>query len=162
MKDAKRFAALYPLGNEFDNCLFATIGEDQNGLLLSVNSALARLNVDPWDEATALMQLPHDTAARRLATSIERLPCMPSAWDPAQIAERLIALLPRGVRTTVGVRPLLDGAKSMVKSVSGAYFIVAILFVVSVFTVLWLNSKSVGAAVGGETATTAVSAFPSR
>lgn len=162
MKDAKRFTSLYPLGNGFDNFLFATIGEDQNGLLLSDNSALARLNVDPWEGAGALMQLPHDTAARRLGTSIARLPCMPSTWDPAQIAERLIALLPRGLRTIVGVRPLLDGAKSMVKSVSGAYIIVAILFVVSVFTVLWLDSKSVGAVVGGETATTPVSAFPSR
>lgn len=163
MKDAKRFTSLYPLGSDFDNFLFATIGEDQNGLLFSVNSALARLNFDPWDEAAALMRLPHDKATRRLATLIERLPCAPSTLcDPAQIAERLIALLPRRVTTGVAVRPLLDGAKSMVKSVSEAYLIVAVLFVVSVFAVLWLDSKSVGAAVGAETATTGVSAAASR
>jgi hypothetical protein len=40
-----------PLGSEFDDFLYASIGEDSNGVLLSVLSALARLDVDPWEEA---------------------------------------------------------------------------------------------------------------
>jgi hypothetical protein len=34
------------LGPEFDDFLFATIGEQGNGMLLSVASALARLDAD--------------------------------------------------------------------------------------------------------------------
>ena len=45
-------AALIPLlGREFDDFLFASIGDDRNGPSLSVFSALARLDVDPWKEA---------------------------------------------------------------------------------------------------------------
>jgi hypothetical protein len=41
---------------------------------LSVLSALARLDVDPWEEAAKLSELPKDTAAQRLASFIVRLP----------------------------------------------------------------------------------------
>ena len=45
-------AALSPLiGSEFDDFLGALIGEDQNGTELTVLSAFARLNVDPWRES---------------------------------------------------------------------------------------------------------------
>jgi hypothetical protein len=36
------------LGMEFDDFLFAPIGDDRNGMLLSVLSVLARLDFDPW------------------------------------------------------------------------------------------------------------------
>jgi len=43
--------ALSPLiGPEFDEFLGASLGEDRNGTRLSVLSAFARLNVDPWQE----------------------------------------------------------------------------------------------------------------
>jgi hypothetical protein len=35
---------------EFNDFLFAPIGEDSNGMLVSVLSGLARLDVDPWQE----------------------------------------------------------------------------------------------------------------
>ena len=45
-------SALAPLiGAEFDKFLGAPVGEGRNGTPLSVLSALARLNVDPWHEA---------------------------------------------------------------------------------------------------------------
>jgi hypothetical protein len=60
-------AALSPLiGPEFDQFLGASIGEDRNGTGLSVLSALARLDVDPWKEATSLARLPREAAAVRL------------------------------------------------------------------------------------------------
>jgi len=34
--------------SEFDDFLFAPIGDEKNGMLLSVISALARLDLDPW------------------------------------------------------------------------------------------------------------------
>jgi hypothetical protein len=40
---------------EFDNFLYASIGADRNGMPLSVLSALARLDLDPWEEASGRM-----------------------------------------------------------------------------------------------------------
>ena len=86
------------LAPEFDNFLFAPIGEEQNGMALSVVSALARLNIDPWQEAVNLAQLPRITATRRLASLIATLPDRPRTHlDPEANAARLIAWLPRRV-----------------------------------------------------------------
>lgn len=67
-------------------------------MLLSVVSALARLNVDPWQEAANLAQLPGTTATRRLISLIAALPDKPMTHlDPGTNAARLIAHLPRRV-----------------------------------------------------------------
>jgi hypothetical protein len=58
------------LGAEFDDFLFAPIGKDRNGTPLSVLSALARLDIDPWQEADKLSQLPGETAVQRLTSLI--------------------------------------------------------------------------------------------
>jgi hypothetical protein len=50
------------LDSEFNDFLFAPIGEEGNEMLLSVLSALARLGVDPWQEAARLSQLPKETS----------------------------------------------------------------------------------------------------
>ena len=42
----------------FDPFLFATIGEERNGMMLSVLSSLARLDLDPLREAANLSGLP--------------------------------------------------------------------------------------------------------
>ena len=42
---------------EFDDFLYAPVGADSNEMPLSVLSALARLNVDPWEEAAELTPL---------------------------------------------------------------------------------------------------------
>jgi hypothetical protein len=74
-----RSTSISPLGHEFNEFLFAPIGEEKNGMLLSVLSALARLDVDPWREAAELAQLPRQTATQRLASLIAALPDGPSA-----------------------------------------------------------------------------------
>jgi len=83
-------------GSEFNDFLFAPIGEDKNGMLVSVLSGLARSDVDPWQEAAKLAQLPGEAATKELAALIGALPAgaAPSS-DPRTIATRLIALLPR-------------------------------------------------------------------
>jgi hypothetical protein len=81
--------------SEFDDFLYAAIGADRNESPLSVLSALARLDLDPWREAAELSQLPKGVAAARLERLIARLPR--GRWDEADlgaIADRLIALLP--------------------------------------------------------------------
>jgi hypothetical protein len=91
-----RCASISPLGSEFDSFLFAPIGVDGNGLLLRVVSALARSDVDPWQEADELDRLPPEVAVHRLALLIAPLPDDPSTHrDAGRIAGRLIALLPR-------------------------------------------------------------------
>jgi hypothetical protein len=81
---------------EFEDFLYALIGSDKNNMPLSVLSALARLNVDPWEEAAELMELPKDAATRRLAALIGRLPGGRYLQaDPKTSAGRLIELLPR-------------------------------------------------------------------
>ncbi len=68
-------------------------------MALSVLSALARSDLDPWQEAAALSGLPEKNAAARLARLIAVFPGRPTeAAAYAATAARLIALLPR--RTT--------------------------------------------------------------
>ena len=81
----------------FDAFLFASIGDEKNGMLLSVLSAFARLDVDPWLEAANLARMPVAAATERMISLIASLPDRPSAQqDSATIAARLIALLPHG------------------------------------------------------------------
>jgi hypothetical protein len=97
-------AALTPLiGAEFDRFLGAPIGEDRNGTPLSVLSALARLDVDPWREAASLALMPKATAAVRLTALIVALPDEPTRDIPAKVvAADLVALLPKTAGFTVG------------------------------------------------------------
>lgn len=102
------------LGAEFNEFLFAPIGMDGHGTYLTVVSALARLDLDPWAEAAKLARLPGAIAAQKLAELISKFPEIPMArQDPAKIALRLTALLPgrpRVVFPIIGVKPV---AKAM-------------------------------------------------
>jgi hypothetical protein len=83
------------LGCQFDRFLYASVGDDTNGMPLTVLSALARMNVDPWEEASKLTQLPKESAVTQLASLLGALRNAPVAGlDPARIAPPLIALLP--------------------------------------------------------------------
>jgi hypothetical protein len=88
-------------GSEFNDFLFASIGEDRNGMLVSVLSGLARSDVDPWQEAARLAELPGETATQRLASLIGALPDRVSSYPESRtIAARLVALLPRPLRSS--------------------------------------------------------------
>jgi hypothetical protein len=83
------------LNSEFNDFLFAPIGEERNEMLLSVLSALARLDIDPWQEAARLDRLPKRLATQSLASMIGRLSY--GRWPPSDsqvIAARLVKLLP--------------------------------------------------------------------
>jgi hypothetical protein len=89
-----------PLGSEFDAFLFAPIGEEKNGMLLSVLSALARLDVDPWREAAELARMPKTAANRRVTSLIAELEFASTApVEPETVALRLIELLPCGAHS---------------------------------------------------------------
>jgi hypothetical protein len=52
--------------SEFADFLYAPIGEEENGMLLTVLSALARIGLDPWQEAGCLTRLQTDLATAKM------------------------------------------------------------------------------------------------
>jgi len=91
-----RSASVSRLRSEFDDFLFAPIGSQKNGMPLSVLSALARLDVDPWAEAAKFARMSAEAATDKMASLIAALPDRPSGQgDPRTVAARLIGLLPR-------------------------------------------------------------------
>ena len=87
----------YSLGHsEFNEFLFAFVGEEKSGQQLTVLSALARLGLDPWGEAARLSKLPKKAATSALAAAIGALP--EGDWKVSErqsIAVRLVSCLPR-------------------------------------------------------------------
>ena len=84
------------LRSEFNDFLFAPVGNDEDHRTLSVLSALTRAGLDPWNEAAWLARLPRDTALETLTSMLAALPgrsC--SDAETRDAASRLIALLPR-------------------------------------------------------------------
>ena len=81
--------------SRFDTFLYAAVREDPDGAPLTVLSLLARLDIDPWEEAARLTLLPGEVAARALAGLISALPKgSATPADSGTIATRLITLLP--------------------------------------------------------------------
>lgn len=88
----RAYAPMFP---EFDAFLFASVGEEIDGVPLSVLSALSRLGLDPRDEAARLAHLTREAAADQLARMIARL--YDRRWSVAEargIAGGLIERLP--------------------------------------------------------------------
>jgi hypothetical protein len=101
------------LGREFDGFLFAPIGEDANGMVLSVLSVLARLNVDPWREASKIAELPREAAIGHLATLLRKTTdASCGERDPMAIARRLVSLLPAKSQLS----PQLPGVQLLIRS----------------------------------------------
>jgi hypothetical protein len=78
----------------FNRFLYAGVGDDKNGMELTLLSALARQNRDPWQEAADLSRLPAETAVRTLAVMLELLPGQAPLAERTALAGRLVSLLP--------------------------------------------------------------------
>lgn len=82
---------------EFDRFLYASVGEDRNGYVVTVLSTLARLGLDPWNETAELVALGRDGARSRLGKLLARFPDVPTlASDHGRVARDLSQLLPEG------------------------------------------------------------------
>ena len=84
-----------PLSPKYNEFLFAPICKEANGMHLSVLSALARLNLDPWEEATHLAAMPQAHARRALISTLDLV--SGRSWSPSEAertASRLVCLLP--------------------------------------------------------------------
>jgi hypothetical protein len=84
-----------PFRPDLNKFLFAAVGEERNGIPLSMMSALAQLDLDPWEEAGRLSNLAKQEAIERLTGLILRLPGLrrPSS-EAQQIAAELVDALP--------------------------------------------------------------------
>ncbi|GGC09091.1 hypothetical protein GCM10011363_27130 [Marivita lacus] len=86
---------LNPHDPDFEKFLYATVGDDHGGRSVSVLSVLARLKLDPWDEAASLGALSRDAAVQRLSQLLARCIDIPSLrQDHHAIAKKLASLLP--------------------------------------------------------------------
>ena len=140
-----RTVSIPGLGSEFDAFLFAPVGEERNGMLLSVVSALARLDVDPWQEAAKLARLPAEAATRRLTSLLTALPdVVPPRRDPGTIAARLIGLLPHSAEPDRPPDPVGAGGKTK----SSTTFIWAILMMLFL-AAQWIAATHQPPAPGG-------------
>ena len=75
--------------------LYADVGIEANGSMLTILSVLARLGKDPWTEAARWAALPRARAIDSLTQSIGKMPLAPSALAGArESAVRLVQLLP--------------------------------------------------------------------
>lgn len=93
MDHRSRFSSL---SASYDNFLYAPVCEDANGMRLSVISALARSDVDPWEEATRLAAMPRAIAEKTLLSILDLV--SGRSWkspEAAAVAARLIRLLPQ-------------------------------------------------------------------
>ena len=128
-------ASISVLGSEFDDFLFASIGDDRNDMPLSVLSALARSDIDAWQEAAELARLPDEIAIQRLALLIAALPDWPSMHpDPRTIAARLITLLPRRAHSNIPAREALLSIGTATNSRVVIYMIV-INVIIAIFLI---------------------------
>ena len=110
---------LNPHPPEFERFLYASVGEDRNGYVVTVLSTLARLGLDPWKEAAELVALGRDAAQARLGTRLARIRDVPAlASDHGRVARDLNQLLPespmpgalkRAVATVADGRPGTSG-----------------------------------------------------
>lgn len=96
-----------PLHPDLDNFLFAAVGEERDGIPLTVISALTGLGLDPWIEGTRLSSLTKSEAVAQMVLIINRLPG--ERWpkpEMREIALDLVELLPpRGnIITAAGAR----------------------------------------------------------
>jgi hypothetical protein len=84
------------LTSRYDAFLFAPICEEADGKQLSVLSALARMNIDPWEEASRLEAMPEALAAKALVSTLNQASgssC--KSAETTAIAARLVQLLPK-------------------------------------------------------------------
>ena len=107
-------------------------------MILTVLSALARQNVDPWQESAILTDLPKEIATRRLASLIDKLPVGQSGkLDEWAIARRLVALLPpAGSNATARRSESLEFG-----SIRDPQVAMLMFFVVSVLVALSINAN---------------------
>jgi hypothetical protein len=134
-------ASLSKLPSAYNDFLYANVGEDTNGALLTVLSMLARRDVDPWEEAADLSRLPRDTAARRLISMIAASPGQSSTADQTAVADRLIALLPARIASADSQPDTLQVVPPMPGSPRGVSLMVIAIYIGVMVVSQWIAAS---------------------
>jgi hypothetical protein len=142
-------AALAPLiGPQFDKFLYAPIRADRNGTPLTVLSALARSNVDPWQEAVSLGLMQRDAAAARLTALISALPGEQNGDVSASSIAHLVTLLPKATSFTI------SSSDSVLAAVGPQHaqirFVLGVLVILAMIALALSASLSPGAEFGAK------------
>ena len=119
-----------PARIEFSEFLYATVGADSSGNPVTLLSALARLDVDPWEEAANLARLSIESATHRLAALLEALPNGPASDEAVTIATRLVELLQRTPAPTTNSpgAPPRGAVATRTKGINPAiYYLIALI-----------------------------------
>jgi hypothetical protein len=116
--------------SEYNEFLFAIIGEENNKTPLSVLSALTRLEMDPWHEAARLTRLPKDQAINDFSSTLGALPSR--RWrtsESKKIAARLVEFLPSQN----------DHATSLAEKRIGRRVVIALTLAWIIFATAWIT-----------------------
>jgi hypothetical protein len=120
-------SAYAPVLPEMDPFLFASVGEEIEGIPLSVLSALAQLGLDPRNEAARLSHLTSNAAASQLGRLLARLP--ERSWTSSEIrriAKRLVELLPAAPNDGNQVPSTISGKRKSAASRHLTYLALAL------------------------------------
>ena len=137
----KRPTSSWRSASPYDPFLFAQAGMDIHGVEISTLSALARLDLDPWVEATTLALMPVETATARMA---ERLAAVPD-WSADQrdcrdVAAELVAMLPSPARVkSHAARPDQNASPELATKTYSRGFVILVLIGLAL-GVQWLAS----------------------
>ena len=120
---------LNPHPPEFERFLYASVGEDRNGYVVTVLSTLARLGLDPWKETADLVALGRDAARSRLGTLLARFRDVPTLEsDHGRVAGDLSQLLPESPPSQTLKRAALTVADGRLRKSGAIWTILAIVF----------------------------------
>jgi len=129
------------LDTKYDQFLQMPVGDDSKGTSVTVLSMLARLGVDPWQEASDLAALPKKSAWERLDGLVARFTDVPSVIaERADAVSRMIASLPGG-ELADRTRQANAGTGTILPDILGnrLYLMVAIAFLVIQVAVFWFG-----------------------
>jgi hypothetical protein len=128
-------------GSQFDDFLYAPIIEEGNGTLLTVLSALARVNLNPWDEAARLALLPCEIATTAMAKLIVALPNgLAQGLDAGALARQLVSRLPRyDAPRAHPAAPVSNGTFALDRNV-----VATVLWIYLVLTLAFLGARWLG------------------
>jgi hypothetical protein len=120
---------LHPNGSDYDAFLYAEVGEDRTGAAVTVLSALARLDLEPWTEARELSRLAREDAQVRLTKHFEAITDIPAlALASKGRAAKLVSLLPK--RAPLLVSKSLEAGTSNSPKISISWTTMALVGVV--------------------------------
>lgn len=116
---------------EFERFLYAPVGEDRNGCVVTVLSTLARLGFDPWNEAAELATLGREAARARLGLLLSRFRDVPAlGHEHGSVARELSLLLPESPPLRSVTLAGSTVAKGRLVSSGAIWAVLAILLIV--------------------------------